>query len=222
MKRFYLVFAFGLIFLAALGSFIFFEYRLNSTFNKIRERLILIASNAAISLDADEILKVPLTQRSEGTPEYMVVFRKLEKVKASNPGVKYVYIMTATDQPGILQYVVDADPVPQIITAHCPTSLPGDKYDSRNLPEMREAYSGPTADKRITTDAWGVFISGYAPIRDADGKTVAILGVDTDAVFVQDMQKNAKLASRIVLLAGLLFLVSLLTLVKFPDKIAAS
>jgi len=214
MKRFLWVFLGGLIFLAALLSFIFFAYRAENTFNKIRERLILIASNAAIGLDADELFNVPLVQRSEGTPEYMAVFHKLEKIKQSNPFIKYVYIMITTGKPGILQYVVDADPVPEIITAHCPTSLPGDKYDARNLPEMLQAFSGPTADKQITVDVWGVFISGYAPIRDTSGKTAAIIGVDTDAVFVRNMQKDAKLAGRIALLAGIFFLISLFTLVK--------
>ncbi len=218
IKRFIWIFLGLIIFLSGLSGFLFTEYRLRSNFNQVRERLILIASNAAISLDADEILKIPLTQRSEGTPEYMSVFRKLEKIKASNPSVKYVYVMTTTNQPGILQYVVDADPVPQIITAHCPTSLPGDKYDARNLPEMLEAYQGPTADKKITTDVWGVFISGYAPIRDADGKAVAILGVDTDAAFMRGMQGDAKFAAKLALFSGLIFLLSLLTLIKLSDK----
>lgn len=218
MKRFIWILLAGIIFLTGLSGFLFAECRLRSNFNQIRERLIIIASNAAISLDADEVLKIPLTQWSEGTSEYMALFRKLEKIKAFNPCVKYVYVMTTTDQPGILQYVVDADPVPQIITAHCPTSLPGDKYDSRKIPEMLEAYQGPTADKQVTTDVWGVFISGYAPIRDAGGKTIAILGVDTDAGFVRDMQKGVKLSARLALLSGFIFLISLLTLIKLPNK----
>ena len=222
MKRFIWVFIFAVIFLAALGNFIFCAYRLQATFSDIRQRLMLIASNAVLNVSSDEVFKVSLTQRSEGTPEYMSIYRKLEQVKAANPSVKYVYIMTTTGEPGILQCVVDADPVPQIITAHCPTSLPGDRYDARNLPEMLAAYNGPNADKQITTDVWGVFISGYAPIRDAGGKTVAILGVDTDAAFVRDMQKGAQLAGKIALFAGLLFLVSLLTLIKYAGRIAES
>ena len=67
--------------------------------------------------------------------------------------------MTATDQPGILQYVVDADPLPQIITARCQTALPGDKYDARRFPEMMEAYFGASADQKVTFDNWGAFTS---------------------------------------------------------------
>jgi hypothetical protein len=214
MKRFLGVFLFGLLFLVALSSFILPEHRLRNTFNKTRERLMLIASNSALSIDADDIFNIPLEQRSEGTPDYMVVYNKLVKIKKADPFIKYIYIMTTTGQPGILQYVADADPVPQIITAHCPTSLPGDKYDARAFPEMMSAYNGPSAEKKITTDVWGVFISGYAPIRDSEGRPVAILGVDTDASSMRDMQKGIKTRAKFALFAGLLFLVSFITLIK--------
>ncbi len=206
MKRFIWIILFTLLFLAALSNFLIYQYRLNDAFNQTRQRLMLIASNSALSISAEEVLKVPLERKSESTPEYLDVYYKLEKIKEANsPLVKYVYIMTTTDQPGILQYVVDADPVPQIITAKCPTSLPGDKYDARQFPEMLNAYSGPSADKKITVDVWGTFISGYAPIRDADGKTIAILGVDSDAASMQLMQKRAKAPGVAVLFTGLLF-----------------
>lgn len=204
------------MFLVAALNFFIYQYRLNDTFNRTRQRLISIASNVVLSIDAQEVLKIPLEQRSEGTPEYLAIYYKLEEIKNKNlPFVKYIYIMTTTVKPGILQYVVDADPVPQIITARCPTSLPGDKYDARQLPEMLEAYNAPTADRKITTDAWGTFISGYAPIRDTTGVTIAILGVDSDGTSIQIMQKSTKTRGIIVLFTGLLFIISFTTLIKY-------
>jgi len=208
MKRFPWVLALAAIFLITLGFYISCEYRLRSTFTQTRESLIFIASNAALGVSADEVLQIPLTQRSEGDPEYMAITRKLEKVKEANPFVKYAYIMTATDEPGILQYVVDANPVPEIITAHCPTSLPGDKYDARSIPELLNAYNQATADKEVTKDVWGVFISGYAPIRNTSGKAVAILGVDTDGNAILKMQEEAKKAGVVALIVGLVLLIS--------------
>lgn len=215
MKRFPWVFTLAAIFLVTLGFYISCEYRLRSTFTQARESLIAIASNAALGVSADEVLQIPLTQRSEGTSEYMAITSKLEKVKQANPLVKYVYIMAATEEPGILQYVVDADPVPDIITAHCPTSLPGDKYDARSVPELLGAYNGPTADKEVTKDVWGVFISGYAPIRNTGGKAVAILGVDTDGKAISKMQEEAKKAGIAALIAGLVLLISFAVAKKF-------
>ncbi|HXH60486.1 MAG TPA: diguanylate cyclase, partial [Fimbriimonadaceae bacterium] len=50
-------------------------------------------------------------------------------------------------------------------------------------PAMVQAYKTglATADKEPTTDEWGTFISGYAPIRDETGNVIAISGVDLEA-----------------------------------------
>ena len=221
MKRFALIFITMLLFWAALGNFIFNQYQLHDTFNQTREQLISIASNAALSIDAQELLEVPLQRTGDTSLAYRIISDKLEKIKQTNPFIKYVYIMTATDQPGILQYMVDADPAPQVITARSPSALPGDKYDARNLPEMLAAYSGPAADKKITSDSWGWFISGYAPIRDADGKPVAILGVDIDAAKISALQKNLRLSILLALAASLVSFISLfgILIFKFQSKV---
>jgi hypothetical protein len=212
MKRFLLVFIFGLIFLLSLVNFIFNAYSLRANFNQVRDKLMLVAASGALLIDADMLLSVPLVQSGEGTIEYRKISRELEKIKEANRFIKYAYIMLPADEPGFLQYVVDADPLPKIITAHCLTSLPGDKYDARNLPEMINAFNGPTADKKVARDAWGMFVSGYAPIRDAKGKAIAILGVDTDATLIEAMQKSTKRSGLAALFAGLFFLISFLSL----------
>lgn len=209
MKRFLLPVLSGVLFLIVLGAFIFLHYRLIDNFKQVRERVMLIASNSSLAISADEIFSVPLEQASEGSAGYLVVYQKLLKIKEANPSVKYAYIMAATNQAGILQYVVDADPVPGIITAKCPTSLPGDKYDARQFPEMIDAFNGPAADKKITSDEWGFFISGYAPIYDDSGKSIAILGIDTDAVSIQAMQDQRRITGRVLLFTGVLFIVLL-------------
>jgi hypothetical protein len=212
MRRRFWIFLFGLLFLIALSSFLLCQYYVFATVHKTRERLMLIAANSALSISADEILNIPLEQRSEGNPAYLVVYQKLLKIKETNPPIKYAYIMMTTLQPGILQYVVDADPVPQIITAKCPTSLPGDKYDARKSPEMMNAYYMPTADRKITFDEWGTFISGYAPIRDPSGKAIAILGLDSDAAPIQAIQKGARVAGQAVLVTAFMFFIFLIVL----------
>lgn len=218
MKRFLWVILFLTVFLGFSGNYLFNEYRLRNAFDRTRDRLMLIASNAALSINAADLLKVPLEQKAEGTPEYEAIYQKLVKIKEANPSVKYAYTMVATEQPGFLRYVVDADPAPEIITAGCPTALPGDKYDARENPEMMNAYYGPTADKNIVADAWGVFVSGYAPIRDVTGKPVAILGVDSDAVQMKAAEKDSRERLNKALIAGIFFLLSFLTLIRLPNR----
>jgi len=51
--------------------------------------------------------------------------------------------------------------------------------ETPKYPEMLAAFSGPTADREINVlDQWSVALSGYAPIFDAKGNAVAIVGVD--------------------------------------------
>lgn len=217
-RRFLGVIIIALFFLAALGNYLINENRLRNTFNQTRERLKLIASNAALSIDAQEVLGVPLQDRNEDSPEYQSVFEKLVKIKEMNPSVKYAYIMAATDQPGILQYVADADPVPEIITAKSPSAFSGDKYNACNLPEMMNAYTGPSVDTKVTTDAWGVFISGYAPICDVAGKPVAILGIDTDATSIKKMQERLRMSRFAMYFSGILLSISLVAAIFWSAK----
>lgn len=58
-------------------------------------------------------------------------------------------------------------------------SYPGDPYDISDIPAMQgPVFDGPTVDDDFTFDQWGMLITGYAPIRDASGKIIAVLGMD--------------------------------------------
>jgi len=209
MKRFLWVLIALLLFWIALGNFIFRSYRLGESLDQARQKLILIASYGALSIDAAQLLAVPLEPSGDRVEAYQGVCEKLEAIKQANPSLKYAYIMMTTATPGILQYVVDADPALQVITSKSPRALPGDKYDARNFPEMLKAYTEPAADKTINSDEWGVSISGYAPIHDPSGKAIAILGVDTDAAGLLKLQKSTRISGQLAVASFFVFLVSL-------------
>jgi len=181
MKRFLWIFLAGLLFFTASTSFLIQKSRRDNAFNRTREQLLLIASNAALLISADEVFDLPLEQKSEWTPEYQVIYKKLVKIKEANPSLKYVYVMAATNQPGILQYVVDANPVPEIITAKCPTSLPGDKYDAlaKRAQEMSET-GGPTSTTEgvcsYTSQGFSVDVYGELLVCCYAGETSGCFG----------------------------------------------
>src|SRR3989344_1023211 len=59
---------------------------------------------------------------------------------------------------------------------------PGQDYpEAVDIPETSEAYFGPLTNKDLYTDAYGTVITGYAPIKDDNGNTVAILATDIKA-----------------------------------------
>lgn len=208
MRRFIWVFAFGLFFVLALYNIFSYDYALRGSLESLRAKLKATAVNASRMIDSAALLKIPLRADGDKTEEYKIIYNVLAGIKSRQPSIKYIYIMTTTDQPGILQYVVDADPLPEIATAKGPTSFSGDKYDARNVPALLDAYKGPAADENFVVDDWGAGLSGYAPIYDNNGKAAAILGVDMDASQLYGTQKMANNLLVVVLITGILFLVS--------------
>ncbi len=53
-------------------------------------------------------------------------------------------------------------------------------------PELLEGFVKPSSDPVLTSDAWGTFLSGYAPIRNSNGDVVGIIGIDMDKKAVMD------------------------------------
>jgi hypothetical protein len=192
MKRVLLLSVCCVVFLGALGRILFYEHAKNTKLQEMREELMAIAAKSSPSIDAAALARIPLTMEGDKTPEYKELYDTLREIKEAYPVVKYAYILTTTDQPGIMQFVVDADPLPEIVTARSQRSFPGDKYDVRHLTEIRNAFSMVCADRNINADAWGVTLSGYAPINGPGGKAVAILCIDMDASSVYAYQNAVR------------------------------
>jgi len=194
-----LSFTLSLLFVALLGNFVLFKYALKSQFGQLRDKLKVIAQTAALSVDAAELNNVPLKPEGVNSPSFKSIASRLSKIKQVNPSIKYIYLMKKTDQPGIWQFAVD----PGL------TSYPGDKYDARRFPEMLKGFEGPSADTSLATDEWGKLLSGYAPILNKDNVPVAVLGIDIDAADVYLAEKDLLYRGILVLLAGVIFALSL-------------
>lgn len=105
--------------------------------------------------------------------------------------------MRRTDASPILHFVADADSLRPtdkkdlnndgILDAADALSYPGDEYNASESPKFFEGFSHPTSDEEPTTDQWGTFISGYAPIKDRQGRTEAVLGFDFLASELDDL-----------------------------------
>ena len=182
-----LIIIISMLFVGAVGNIFIYRFAHRNQFNELRNKLKIIAQTAALMIDADMLTKVPLNREGVNTSEYKIISEKLEKIKKINLPIKYIYTLTKTDKKGIWQFIVD----PTIITKEDKekglTSYPGDEYRADRFPEMLNSYNGPTADKKLQIDEWGITLSGYAPIRDENDRTVAILGVD---IIADDVYKN--------------------------------
>lgn len=190
------------IFVSGLSNLLIHEFAIRSQFNQLRDKLMVIAQTAALMVDADLLLEVPLNREGANTAQYKAIAEKLKKIKEVNPPIESIYTMTKTGRESIWQFIVDPEPIIKRKRLS-PTSYPGDKYDASRFPEMLKGFSGPSADKKLMLDEWGVTLSGYAPVSDKNGKVVAILGVDITAEDVYNTRKEMHRRGIFVLAIGI-------------------
>ncbi len=187
--------------LLALNSVFVHQMALNAQFQQLRHQLTVVARTAAASVDVDALTSIPMGREGVNTPGYISIRTKLEQIRRDNPEIAFIYTMAPTTRSGIWQFIVDADPIQK--RREGITAFPGDKYDASRFPEMMRALSEASADTRLLRDEWGFTLSGYAPIRAKDGKTVAILGVDMLAQDVYNTQRAVHFSTLALLLFGL-------------------
>lgn len=181
-KLFLLILATTLV-VSAIGSYLIYTTIYHSLLQNLRSELIAATRTAAASIDGDEHKQLQV-RGDEDSEIYEAIKKRLKQTKQANPKIRYVYTMVKTSDPNIWKFVVDAEDNPEYM------SHLGEEYDVSEFEEMKKAFDGPTADKGLTTDKWGTWLSGYAPIYDSSGRAVAIIGMDMSAKNV-----NASLAA---------------------------
>ncbi|MGE5309193.1 MAG: HD domain-containing phosphohydrolase, partial [Deltaproteobacteria bacterium] len=208
----------GMLFTALLSDLLIYRLALNAQFDQLREQLLSMAKTAALSVDAYQLERIPLAPEGVNTPEFRSIAQGLLRIKSVNPRIKYIYTMVRGDRPGLLRFVVD----PVALTAEERrkklSSSPGTRYNAARFPEMLGAFNYAQADRRLSVDEWGVTLSGYAPIRDVQGRPMAIIGVDMDAKDVYALQR--KVWQRAVAVLAISVLLSLLLSMMIAQRVS--
>lgn len=162
------------LFFLVVGNAVIYHSASRSLRHEVRAKIESVAATAAVQIDP-ELHKKVRTSKDESGPTYRTLKTALIGIRKANPDIRYVYTMRMTGKKGVLEFVVDAEQDPKLI------SHVGDTFDLSDAPDMEKGFYGPASDNKINTDRWGTWLSGYAPIRDARGKTEAIIGLDMSA-----------------------------------------
>jgi flagellar basal body-associated protein FliL len=184
------------LFTVALGAsfYWFYQSATKKAMENLQESLILSASTAAKLVDADEVMLVSDSEGDGTEAEYAHLASQLSLVKESNPKVKNIYIMVRSpDAADELLFVVDVETDIEIV---------GEPYDTGGQSEILDAFNGPIASSTLQEDEYGTWLSGFAPIKNAQGRSVAIVGVDMPAQDVTRTQNQIKTASIVAFLAA--------------------
>ncbi|MDD5039565.1 MAG: PLDc N-terminal domain-containing protein [Patescibacteria group bacterium] len=171
----------SIVITVAISSMLYWVHStqiLGDTQRELRD--IAVKTANMIPAETHELLQSPEDQNTE---RYAIIELYLQSVMAGNPKIDDIYTLRPTNKPHTMMFVVsgkpdiDADKNGVIDPEEMKADL-GELYETEEYPALEEALTKPSYDAEVTYDKWGAWISGYAPLEDARGKTVAVVGVD--------------------------------------------
>lgn len=121
-------------------------------------------------------------------PEYRELIELFQDVAADEPQFVSIYVLRPTDRDDMLAFAADF-----VIPGRASPAAVGEEYDRRQARSLDAAFERPTVEDEFTTDRWGTVLSGYAPIRDASGKAIAVVGVDVSETDVRALKRDVLL-----------------------------
>ena len=191
----------------SIGGF-FYVSALDSIQNGLKERLLSSAALISQTIDADTLRDIPCAENTH-CPAYVNTLAHLRALRRMNQDIAFLYIMR--QQGGQIVFVVDSDETEK-------QAQPCREYDTIS-PGLMKGFTSLSADPEITTDEWGSFLSGYAPLKNGRGEY--LLGIDMHANQVQEKFNGLRTAGLISLLSAvvLTFLFAKFLSMHFMDRI---
>jgi adenylate cyclase len=202
------------------GLLLWLSYRGASAllFAQIQSKVLSVATTAALQVDGEAHERLR-TRADEAGEIYAQLAAKLRAVRDANRRddifTKFIYTMRPDPaDPTKWQYVVDAE------EAADEKSHLGDVVEYKSEDQMGFSLVAPRAEAAFSVDKFGTWLSANAPIYNAAGKPVALIGVDIDAAGVLAEQRrllvSGALASGIAIIVALLCSLALSRWVSAP------
>ena len=185
-KLFYSHFLAVVLVSGSIGTY-FYHSATSTLFKQLQNRLMNSAALISQALDANEIEGIR-ERKDVSLPVYQNYLKKLREFQKSNKDIAFIYIMHKQGEE--IVFVIDSD----ISDAQ---AHPGKLYDVE-VPTMKQGFETLTADNKITCDEWGCFLSGYAPLKNGEGRY--LLGIDMRADEVQQKFRTIRIAGIVSLI----------------------
>lgn len=152
-----------------------------------KTKALTVAATTAQFIDPELIKKVQ-KESDQNTPAYLELKKQLQKVRNVNRRgflyVGYLYTLKPNpENPNEIIYLVDAEEDPNKMSYVGEVEV--NAYVNDLVHHLNTLYS----EGIFISDQYGVWLTGYAPIFDAEGKYVATVGVDVNiATYINDLQ----------------------------------
>ena len=152
----------------------------------LQSRLRTAATTLSHEIRPEAVLALNVADDRQ-MPEYRELTDLFRRVAADEPQFVSIYVLRPTERPNILFFAADF-----VIPGRTTAATVGEEYDARQAARLKEGFLRPTVESEFTTDRWGTVLSGYAPIRTADGKVVALVGIDVAEDDVARMKSDVR------------------------------
>lgn len=235
--RFKLLIGFTLVFtLTFAGAYYwFYTFATNEALDRITEDLVNTMQAAADGIDGDELQRLyeEGTPREDGytdDPRYWDQVGWLGTVHEIEPRAA-LYTYLAGEAPGELVFITSSGAVadPQFGAVFRESWIPDDPVAVASNLAGLEATTLQTTGRAGCTygtegcklvpygDQWGQWVSAFTPVTNAEGDTVAALGIDFQADYVGQVQSSIR--SRTLLAFGVTYTILFLLVYFFSSVV---
>ncbi len=174
----------------SVGTY-FYSRALDSLMRSLRSRLQNSAALLSYSVEPAELEGI-VSEKDTQREAYQRNLTKLRQVRRLNPDLAFLYVMRKDGDK--VRFVIDSDETAK-------QAPPGREYTP--VPDrMLAGFESASVDDKLYRDEWGVFLSGYAPLHNGQGRY--LVGMDMRADEVDYKLAELRLTGLVSLLASVL------------------
>lgn len=149
--------------------FVYYTYQ-----NTSHRSLMRRASTMVQLLPTELISDLTATEQDLESASYVRLKDLLTRAREANSDLRFVYLMGIRPDGEMFFFVDSEDPSSEDY------SHPGQVYEEPS-DILRDVFENGVASIDVADDEYGFWLSGLVPIISPDGRTVAVLGIDTPA-----------------------------------------
>lgn len=187
------------------------NYALEAMNTSQREGLLFRAGTIALTLNPEYIQSLAGNSSDLTTENYQALKRDLIEIRSLNKDVRFVYIMGLRNGKQFF-YVDSEDPSSEDY------SYPGQIYTDALPEDIQNHKTGTSYTMGPYSDAWGEWVSAYAPVMTEDGTVAGMVGLDIAAEDIQLRIKGIRTIAILIMSLVSISVVSIAVLALKSEK----
>ncbi len=212
LYRFQKYLMYGIILLILCGGWLLVDKTSRDVQERYKTSLLIRAKSVAASLDPGKVANLSGDPSDVQKPDYQGLKERFTFIHKSSSDCRFVYLMGVKNGKPV--FLLDAEEPSSV-----DYSPPGQVYEEIYPRLMDALLYGRAYVFGPQKDRWGEWLSGFAPVYDASGHYLALLGMDisTESVRNQILQQRL-LPIGVVLLIMMFVLILFYIIVNLQER----